>query len=154
MKPRAVGIDLGTTYSSISIVNDHGEPEIIPNADGERLTPSAIFFDDDVMVVGQTAKDHLGSDPERVVMFVKRQMGNSHWFYEYKDRRLSPIDCSAIILKKLKDDAKTPLGWPVTQAVITVPAYFDDVRRRATITAGEIAGLKVFGVLKEAPAAA
>jgi molecular chaperone DnaK len=150
----AIGIDLGTTYSSVAIVSESGEPEIIPNSESERLTPSVVFFDEDAIVVGQTAKDAAGAHPDHVVMFVKRQMGNSAWHVTYHSQQFSPIDVSAIILKKLKQDAEQHLGRALPNVVITVPAYFDDVRRRATISAGEIAGFKVLDLINEPTAAA
>jgi molecular chaperone DnaK len=150
----AVGIDLGTTYSSVAIVNGSGQPELIPNAESERLTASAILFDEDTIVVGQMAKDALVTDPDRVVLFVKRQMGNPHWYYTYHGQKYGPADVSAVVLKKLKQDAELYLGRQLPHVVITVPAYFDDDRRRATITAGEIAGFHVLGLVNEPTAAA
>lgn len=153
-KITAVGIDLGTTYSSVALVNDHGVPEIIPNAESERLTPSAVFFDEDAIVVGEFAKEALVTDPDRVVTFIKRQMGNANWHFDHALSRLAPSDISAMILAKLKRDAESYLNSPVPYAVITVPAYFDDVRRRATIAAGEVAGFEVLDLLNEPTAAA
>ncbi|MCL4299599.1 MAG: Hsp70 family protein [Anaerolineae bacterium] len=153
-KLAAVGIDLGTTYSSVALVNDLGQPEIIPNDQSERLTPSVVFFDEETIVVGQTAKDAATANPDQVVMFVKRQLGNPNWFFSFDQQRHSPADVSAIILAKLKKDAEVYLKRSLSQAVITVPAYFDDHRRRATITAGEIAGFKVLDLLNEPTAAA
>lgn len=150
----AAGIDLGTTYSSLAIVNKHGEPEIVPNAESERLTPSAVFFDEDTIIVGQTARDAAITDPDQVAMFVKRQMGNPHWHFTYDNQRLTPTDISAMILTKLKKDAELYLNHPIPCVVITVPAYFDDTRRRATITAGKMAGFKVLGLVNEPTAAA
>ncbi len=150
----AVGIDLGTTYSSIAIVNGSGQPELIPNAESERLTASAILFDDETIVVGQMAKDALAVSPDKVVLFVKRQMGNPHWYYTYHGQKHTPADVSAIILKKLKQDAELYLNRPLPYVVITVPAYFDDARRRATISAGEIAGFHVLDLINEPTAAA
>jgi molecular chaperone DnaK len=150
----AVGVDLGTTFSSISIVGEQGQPEIIPNAESERLTPSVVFFAEDTVIVGQMARDALTTDPDQVLMFVKRQMGNAHWHYSYKGQRLGPEDVSAWILKKLKQDAEQYLGRKLPYAVITVPAYFDDVRRRATMNAGEIAGFHVLDLVNEPTAAA
>jgi len=150
----AVGIDLGTTYSAVALVNKHGTPEIIPNSEGERLTPSAVFFDDDSVVVGQIAKDAAISDPDRAILFVKRLMGNPNWFFEHNSQKLTPPDISALILAKIKKDTESELGESVPCAVITVPAYFDDDRRRATITAGELAGFKVLGLINEPSAAA
>jgi molecular chaperone DnaK len=150
----AVGIDLGTTFSSLAIVNSHGQPEIVPNAQDERLTASAVFFDEDGIVIGQMAKDHAPTDPDRVVLFVKRQMGNGNWYFPYRQKRHAPTDISAMILAKLKKDAEERLGRPLPYAVITVPAYFDDARRRATMNAGAIAGFKVLDLLNEPTAAA
>lgn len=151
----AVGIDLGTTYSSIAIVNSHGEAEIIPNAESDRLTPSAVFFDSQNIIVGQIAKDAAISNPDQVVLFIKRQMGNPNWTWKHNTGQvLKPEDISAFILAKLKKDAESYLNRRLPYAVITVPAYFDDVRRRATIAAGEIAGLKVMDILNEPTAAA
>lgn len=150
----AIGIDLGTTYSSAAILNQHGTPEIITNAEGERLTPSAVFFDGDAIIVGQIAKDAAVSSPDQVVTFVKRQMGQPHWYYLHQGQKLAPPDISALVLAKLKKDAEEKLARPVPYAVITVPAYFDDSRRRATINAGEIAGFRVLGLLNEPSAAA
>jgi molecular chaperone DnaK len=151
---KAVGIDLGTTYSSLAIVNVQGNPEIIPNSEGERLTSSAVFFDEDVILVGEVAKESSVIQPSEVVMFSKRQMGNPNWFFKYKNQRLSPVDISALILKKLKNDAEEYLGYSLPYAVITVPAYFDDSRRRATLSAGEIAGFEVLKLINEPTAAA
>ncbi len=149
----AVGIDLGTTYSTLAIVDKHGQPHIVPNAEGERLTPSAVFFDQDSIVVGQIAKDAMVTHPERVVTFIKRQMGNGAWYYTYKGERQTPVDVSAHILKKLKQDAEQQLGRDLPFAVITVPAYFDDARRRMTKSAGELAGFQVLELLNEPTAA-
>ncbi len=153
-KMLAVGIDLGTTYSSLSIVNEYGEPEIVTNAEGERLTPSAVFFDNDVVVVGEIAKESAVTSPDKVIVFSKREMGNPNWFYKYNGNRLTPPDISSFILKKLKKDAEDSLGYSTPYAVITVPAYFDDNRRRATIAAGEIAGFTVLKLINEPTAAA
>lgn len=150
----AVGIDLGTTYSAVAIVDEHGRPELLPNAESERLTPSAVFFDEDAVVVGQTAKDAAGAHPDDVVLFVKRQMGNAAWHLAHRGQRYSAVDVSALILKKLKQDAEQYLGRDLSDAVITVPAYFDDAQRRATTDAGRIAGLRVLDPINEPTAAA
>src|SRR3989337_3884507 len=138
----AVGIDLGTTYSSVAIVNSQGSAEIVPNAESERLTPSAVFFDEDAIIVGQIAKDAAANNPDQVVMFVKRQMGIPSWFFIHEKKRYSATEISGIVLTKLKRDAEQYLARPLPYAVITVPAYFDDDRRRGTIAAGEIARVK------------
>ena len=150
----AVGIDLGTTYSSIAIVNDNGDPDILTNAEGERLTPSAIFFDEDSIVIGDLAKDNAVIHPTEVIQFVKREMGNADFYFRHKGHKLSPVDMSALILKKLKKDAETLLGQPIEYAVVTIPAYFDERRRRATEQAGEIAGFTVLKLINEPTAAA
>jgi len=150
----AVGIDLGTTFSSVTFVNEKGELENITNAEGSDFTPSVVFFDGDISVVGEIAKENVEEYPDKVVMFIKREMGNSHWFFKHKDTRLTPIDISALILKKLKKDAESFLAHEISHAVITVPAYFDDERRRAVITAGEMAGFQVLQLLNEPTAAA
>jgi molecular chaperone DnaK len=154
MQVKAVGIDLGTTFSSLAVVNEHGDPEIITNLEGERLTPSAVFFDEQSIVVGEIAKETAVIHPNQVVLFAKREMGNPDWFFKHDGKRLTPTDISAIILKKLKEDAETQLGEKIEYAVITVPAYFDDQRRRATLAAGEIAGIKVLKLINEPTAAA
>lgn len=150
----AAGIDLGTTYSSLAIVNEHGEPEIVPNAESERLTPSVVFFDSDSVIVGQIAKDSGAREPDHAVSFIKRQMGSPHWHYRYNGQELTPVEVSALILAKLKKDAEQYLGQPIPAVVITVPAYFDDARRRATINAAQVAGLEVVGLVNEPTAAA
>lgn len=95
----AVGIDLGTTFSSVSIVNDNGDPEILVNAEGERLTPSAVFFDEESIVIGELAKYNSTIHPNEVIQFVKREMGNGDFYVKHHGRKLSPIDISALILK-------------------------------------------------------
>ncbi len=152
---RAVGIDLGTTYSAVSIVGPSGRPEIIPNREGERITPSVVMFQDDTVAVGSMAKQAITDAPDDVVQFVKRKMGDRSWaFVTSAGDQYDAEWISAIILRRLKEDAEIALGEPVTHAVITVPAYFDDARRRATIDAGEIAGFTVLGIINEPTAAA
>ncbi|MEV6258673.1 Hsp70 family protein [Nocardia sp. NPDC051911] len=150
-----VGIDLGTTYSAVAVVGAGGKPEILVNRDGERITPSVVFFDSDSVLVGSMAKRSAATAPLDVVQFVKRQMGNPDWrFVTTDDRAYSAEEVSALILKRLKDDAELILGrGQVTDAVITVPAFFDDARRRATRDAGTIAGLNVLRVVNEPTAA-
>lgn len=151
-----VGIDLGTTYSVVAVVGGSGKPEVLVNRDGERITPSVVFFDEGATLVGSMAKRSTAVAPLDVVEFVKRQMGNKDWRFEPSvGGSYSPEEVSAIILKRLKEDAELFLGeGQVTDAVITVPAFFDDARRRATIDAGKIAGLNVLRVLNEPTAAA
>ena len=154
-----IGIDLGTTYSAVAVVNEAGIPEILPNSEGKNTTPSVVLFPEtdsiDEPLVGEMAKRTAASSPADVVAFVKRQMGNPDYrFTSTNGNSYSAEEISAIILKKLKADAVMALGEEVTDAVITVPAYFDDARRVATKQAGRIAGLKVLRVLNEPTAAA
>ena len=153
---KVVGIDLGTTFSAVAHVNEYGKPEILPNSDSDRITPSAIMFEDDLMTVGKTAKRFAKSDPDQVVEFVKREMGQSRedYYREFKGKKYSADELSAVILKKLKQDAEAALGEEITDAVITVPAYFHDAEREATRNAGRIAGLNVLQLLNEPTAAA
>lgn len=150
----AIGIDLGTTYSAVAMVNDQGYPEIIPNSENERLTPSAVFFDEDTIIVGQDAKNATVHQPDQVIQFAKRELANTDWTFLYQHERLSPVDVSAIILRKLKQDAERRLNRKLPHAVITVPAYFDDQRRRLTTAAARIAALDVLDLVNEPTAAA
>lgn len=157
--PRAIGIDLGTTYSAVAILRDTGEPEVLANRDGENITPSVVLFQSfegrDEPLVGTMAKHSAASAPEDVVQFVKRNIGDSAWrFTSSSGSSYSAEEISAVILRRLKEDAELALGEPVADAVITVPAYFDDARRTATKQAGTIAGLNVLRVLNEPTAAA
>jgi len=154
MSTGAVGIDLGTTFSAIAHVNQHGVPEILPNAEGDRITPSVILFEDDDVIVGNYAKQAAVVYPEQVVEFVKRHMGETDYSFGYRGKSYDPEQLSSYILAKLKHDAELRLGHRVDQAVITVPAYFNDVQRRATMRAGELAGLKVLKLINEPTAAA
>ena len=153
---KVVGIDLGTTFSAIAHVNEHGQPEIIPNAETERITPSVILFEDDLVTVGKIAKQNARAVPEQIVEFVKREMGKSteEFFRTFDGNDYSAEELSALILTKLKQDAEAYLGEEITDAVITVPAYFHDAERDATRNAGTIAGLNVLQVLNEPTAAA
>ncbi|MBI1918041.1 MAG: Hsp70 family protein [Planctomycetes bacterium] len=154
MAGKLVGIDLGTTFSAIATLDDRGQPITLPNRDGEMLTPSAVLIDEgDTAVVGQAALDVALEQPERVATLVKRRMGHAAYGRPVAGRDFRPETLSAIILKKLVQDAELRLG-PVRQAVITVPAYFDDTRRKATQDAGRIAGLEVLDILDEPTAAA
>lgn len=154
----AIGIDLGTTYSAIAIMQD-GKPTILPNIEGQNITPSVVLFPStdagEEPLVGEMAKHSASTAPLDVVQFVKRQMGDPNWKFESANgQSYSAEEISAVILKKLKNDAETALGQPVTDVVITVPAYFDDARRTATRQAGQIAGMNVLRVLNEPTAAA
>ena len=151
--PSVVGIDLGTTYSAIATLDDRGRPVTLPNRDGEMLTPSAVLVADGEAVVGQPALDVSLEQPHRVATLVKRTMGLPDYGRPVGGRPFRPETLSAIILRKLVQDAERQVG-PVRRAVITVPAYFDDTRRKATQDAGRIAGLEVLDILDEPSAAA
>src|SRR5438874_644269 len=150
---KLVGIDLGTTFSAISTLDDRGQPVTLPNRDGEMLTPSAVLLDDGNAVVGQAALDVALERPENVASLIKRRMGHPTLGREVSGREFRPETLSAIILRKLVQDAEHRIG-PVSKAVITVPAYFDDTRRKATKDAGRIAGLDVLDIIDEPTAAA
>ena len=150
---KAVGIDLGTTNSVVSII-EGGEPTVIPNAEGSRLTPSAVGFNKTgERLVGASAKRQAVISPERTVISIKRKMGTSDKV-SIDGKSYTPEEISAMIIQKLKTDAEAYLGQQVTEAVITVPAYFNDSERTATKNAGEIAGLKVLRIINEPTAAA
>ena len=150
---RAVGIDLGTTNSAVSVL-EGGEPTVIANAEGFRTTPSVVAFTKDgEVLVGETAKRQAVTNVDRTIASVKRHMGTD-WTFAVDDKKYTPQEISARILAKLKRDAETYLGEAVTDAVITVPAYFNDAERQATKDAGEIAGLNVLRIINEPTAAA
>ena len=151
--PRAVGIDLGTTNSVVSVL-EGGEPKVIANAEGFRTTPSVVAFTKDgEVLVGETAKRQAVTNVDRTVSSVKRHMGTD-WTFDVDGKKYTPQEISARILAKLKHDAEQYLGDSVTDAVITVPAYFNDAERQATKEAGEIAGLNVLRIINEPTAAA
>jgi len=150
---RAVGIDLGTTNSVVSVL-EGGEPTVITNAEGFRTTPSVVAFTKDgEVLVGETAKRQAVTNVDRTIASVKRHMGTD-WTVNVDGKKYTPQEISARILQKLKRDAETYLGDTVTDAVITVPAYFNDAERQATKEAGEIAGLNVLRIINEPTAAA
>jgi molecular chaperone DnaK len=150
---RAVGIDLGTTNSVVSVL-EGGEPTVIANAEGLRTTPSVVAFTKDgEVLVGETAKRQAVTNVDRTIASVKRHMGTD-WTFAVDDKKYTPQEVSARILAKLKRDAEQYLGDTVTDAVITVPAYFNDSERQATKEAGEIAGLNVLRIINEPTAAA
>ena len=150
---KAVGIDLGTTNSVVAFL-EAGEPTVIPNAEGGRTTPSIVgFAKSGEVLVGEVAKRQAITNPDRTVRSVKRQMGTS-WTIDIDGKAYKPQEISARILQKLKRDAEAFLGDTVNQAVITVPAYFDDAQRTATKEAGQIAGLEVLRIINEPTAAA
>ena len=153
-KSTVIGIDLGTTNSCVSVI-ENGEAVIIPNAEGSRTTPSVVAFSKDggERLVGVTAKRQSVTNYERTISSVKRNMG-SNWTVEIDDNKYTPQEISAFTLQKLKADAEAYLGKDVTQAVITCPAYFSDAQRKATKDAGRIAGLDVLRIINEPTAAA
>ena len=167
-KKITLGIDLGTTYSSVAYVDEHGDAKIIANTDGDRITPSVVFFETKSnIIVGKNAKDEMELTPESVVSFVKREMGKSKEDvrkeenfgepkpYDFFGKRYTPEEISSLILKKLKSDAENHFhGKEVNDVVITVPAYFNDSEKKATKDAGEMAGFNVLQVINEPTAAA
>jgi molecular chaperone DnaK len=151
---RAVGIDLGTTNSVVTVL-EGGEPTVIANSEGSRTTPSVVAFaKNGEVLVGQSAKNQAVTNVDRTIRSVKREMGTDWKSAEIDGKRYTPQEISARVLQKLKRDAETYLGEPVTDAVITVPAYFEDAQRQATKEAGEIAGLNVLRIVNEPTAAA
>ena len=150
---RAVGIDLGTTNSVVTVL-EGGEPTVIANAEGSRTTPSVVAFaKNGEVLVGEVAKRQAVTNPDRTIRSVKRHMGTS-WSQDIDGKKYTPQEISARTLMKLKRDAESYLGESVTDAVITVPAYFNDAQRQATKEAGEIAGLNVLRIINEPTAAA
>ena len=150
---KIIGIDLGTTNSCVSVM-EGGEATVIPNAEGHRTTPSVVAFSKTgERMVGQVAKRQAVTNPDRTISSIKREMG-SDYKVEIDGKKYPPQEISAMILQKLKADAEAYLGEPVTEAVITVPAYFTDAQRQATKDAGKIAGLDVKRIINEPTAAA
>src|SRR5579884_2934388 len=167
--PKIIGIDLGTTNSCVAVM-EGGEPVVIPNSEGARTTPSVVAFSKSgERLVGQVAKRQAITNPENTIYSIKRLMGRKFEDPEVSrtkqmvpyqvikadigDKKYSPPEISAMILQKLKADAEAYLGEKVTQAVITVPAYFNDSQRQATKDAGQIAGLEVLRIINEPTAA-
>ncbi|MFR4555389.1 MAG: Hsp70 family protein, partial [Peptoniphilus sp.] len=150
---KIIGIDLGTTNSAVAVM-EGGESVIIPNIEGNRTTPSVVAFTKDgERLVGETAKRQAITNPDRTISSIKRHMG-SDFTVKIDDKTYTPQDISAMILQKLKADAESYLGEKITEAVITVPAYFTDAQRQATKDAGRIAGLDVKRIVNEPTAAA
>ncbi|WP_312117370.1 molecular chaperone DnaK [Brevibacillus reuszeri] len=149
---RVIGIDLGTTNSCVAVM-EGGEPVVIANAEGNRTTPSVVAFKNGERIVGEAAKRQAITNPDNTVISIKRHMGSTHK-ETLEGNQYTPEQLSAMILQKLKTDAEAYLGQPVTQAVITVPAYFNDSQRQATKDAGKIAGLEVLRIVNEPTAAA
>lgn len=148
-----VGIDLGTTLSGLAYLKSDGSPEIVPNADGERLTPSVVYFDahEDVKLVGSSARD--GGDPARTIFQIKRHMDDPDYVVEIDGKHWPPSEISALILAKLKRDCERIIG-EIDEVVITVPANFNELARKSTIAAAEMAGMKVKRLVNEPTAAA
>ncbi|MBQ5833005.1 MAG: Hsp70 family protein, partial [Selenomonadales bacterium] len=150
---KVIGIDLGTTNSVVAVM-EGGEPTVITNTEGSRITPSVVGFSKTgERLVGQLAKRQAVSNPDRTISSIKREMG-TNYKVSIEDKNYSPQEISAMVLQKLKADAEAYLGTTVTQAVITVPAYFNDSQRQATKDAGKIAGLEVLRIINEPTAAA
>jgi len=153
-RSQAIGIDLGTTFCTVGVVDETGRPRIVNNRMGEPLTPSVIYFGGGEPLVGEEAKAMQGAGEEDVASFFKRSVGNPNYEVAFGGRSYTATDLSAILLKSLKADAEAELGAEVTEAVITAPAYFDDFQRNATIEAGKMAGLEVLRIIHEPTAAA
>ncbi len=150
-----LGIDLGTTYSAMAYVDRYGKPQIIVSADGEATVPSVVYFyDNDAFVVGGEAVKMVVADPSNIARFVKRSMGEEDFTLEYFGQGYTPQELSAIVLRRLKNDAEEFFGRPVNDAVVTVPAYFNAAQRAATAEAGAVAGLNVLSIINEPTAAA
>ena len=152
-REKPTGIDLGTTNSAMAWVEDGGHSTMIPNAEGELITPSVVFFSDSEVVVGKNARSAVTAHPDMVAQWVKRDMGAAFHTHPIRGRFLPPEVIQACILRKLKTDIVRAVG-PDTRTVITVPAYFDELRRKATADAGEMAGLRVLDIVNEPTAAA
>ncbi|MDA9862399.1 molecular chaperone DnaK [Acidimicrobiia bacterium] len=148
---KAVGIDLGTTNSVVAVL-EGGEPAVVANAEGNRTTPSIVAFKGEEVLVGELAKRQAITNPDNTIRSIKREIGTS-WKQEFEGSEYTPQEISARILQKLKRDAEAYLGEDVTEAVITVPAYFNDAERQATKEAGKIAGLNVLRIINEPTAA-
>jgi molecular chaperone DnaK (HSP70) len=152
---RVYGIDLGTTYSAIAYVDEHGKAVIVPNQESERITPSVVLFDGENIIVGNTAKESAKVEPHRVVSRIKQHMGDPNFVFQYEGQSFSPEDLSSFILRKVVGDAEIAQGGEkITDVVITCPAYFGTPEREATANAGRLAGLNVRAILNEPTAAA
>ncbi len=152
---KVVGIDLGTTFSAVSYIDKNGNAQIIPNRDGENITPSTVLFDDEEVIVGKQAKKSAFLHPTNYESFVKRHMGERDYqFVSENGEKYSAEAISAIIIKKLKADAEANLGDTIDGAVITVPAFFSDVQRTSTMDAAKMAGINTLAIINEPTAAA
>jgi len=153
LEGQTVGIDLGTTYSAIAQLDNDGNPQVIPNVDDRTITPSVVLLGDDGHVLVGPSYERISiEDPGKIIEAIKREMGNKDFFVVYQDKKLTPEFISALIMKKLKQDGEQRVGT-IANAVITVPYYFNDVRRKATQDAGRIAGLNVIDIINEPTAA-
>jgi molecular chaperone DnaK len=152
--PTFVGIDLGTTNSAVAYRNAYGRPEVIANREGQNITPSVIYFGSDPPVVGQEAKEWARLGNEEIASFFKPHMGSPLFQLQFKSKTYSATELSTLVLRRLKEDAEARLGDAVDRAVITVPAYFADAQRKATIDAGQAAGFQVLRIINEPTAAA
>ena len=150
----AIGIDLGTTNSAIAHINAAGRAGVLANAEGQPITPSVVYFGSDPPLVGDRAKEKQAEGDVQVASFFKRSMGDSSFTLSHAGRDWTAIDLSALVLGKLKADAEAALGVPLRQAVITVPAYFNNAQREATLAAGKQVGLEVLRIINEPTAAA
>ena len=153
--PKVIGIDLGTTFSAVAHIDDNGKPVILPNNQGAPITPSVIYIgSNDSVLVGEEAKEMQALGEADVAFLFKRNMGDPNFILNLRGRDYTPTQLSTLLLKQLKQDAENALGQPVDKAVITVPAYFDNGQRQATIDAGKAAGLEVLRIINEPTAAA
>ena len=149
-----VGIDLGTTYSVVAYINTQGKPEVIPNEYNNKITPSVVYLGEAKPIVGDEAKEFQALGKTEVASFFKRNMDDTQFLLTFHGRSYTPVDLSSLVLAYLKTQAEQHLGTTVTDAVITVPAYFTHVQRSATIEAGRKAGLNVLKIISEPTAAA
>ncbi|RQD92238.1 molecular chaperone DnaK, partial [Methanosalsum natronophilum] len=150
---KILGIDLGTTNSCMAII-EGGKPSVIPNAEGGRTTPSVVGFSKKgEKLVGQVAKRQLVANPNNTVYSIKRHIGKADYSVKLQDKEYTPQEISSMILRKMKEDAESYIGETINEAVITVPAYFDDSQRQATKDAGKIAGFEVKRIINEPTAA-
>jgi molecular chaperone DnaK len=150
----SLGIDLGTTFSAVATVDETGLPRVLMNQEQKQITPSVIYFGTEGILVGDQAKEMQALGEEDVACFFKRDMGNPNFLLPFLGKDYSPVDLSTILLQKLRSDAEAALGCEVNKAVITVPAYFNNMQRQATIQAGNAAGLDVLRIINEPTAAA
>ncbi|HIH47284.1 TPA: molecular chaperone DnaK, partial [Candidatus Woesearchaeota archaeon] len=149
---KAIGIDLGTTFSAVAVM-EGGKPTIISNSEGDRTTPSVVCIRNDERIVGKVARNQAIMNPDHTIRSIKRHMGDANFKVMIDETNYTPQEISAMILQKMKRDAEAYLGHPVSDAVVTVPAYFNDAQRQATKDAGKIAGLNVLRIINEPTAA-